>query len=132
LKTNRILWLIAAILSALVLGGIGMLFVRLRPYWTAKYRGARADLRCADLRGAKLLDADLRGADLRGANFQETDLDHITGLVSITIEDGPAGRPGRVVSTYGLDPKLTGARYNDRTRWPADFDPRRHDACLVK
>src|SRR5258708_17978053 len=118
MKKSRVPWVMSAILAAVVLVSVGMLFVRLRPYWIAKYRGAGAhlrgamlthaplagarlvmadlrgaDLRGADLRGAELLDADLGGADLRGANLQGTVLEHISDVVSITIEDGPPGKP---------------------------------------
>jgi len=66
----------------------------------------RADLRDADLHRADLHRADLRGADLRGAHLDGADL-HNTDL-----------RGADLVDTH-----LTKARYNDATRWPADFTP---------
>lgn len=142
-------------MGVVVLGGLVVLGAR--PYYIARYRGKsanlrgavlvlaplagadlvganlrRVNLREADLRGALLLDADLQGADLRGANLQGTALDHLCDLVTITVEEGPTGRPVRVVSTHGLDPNLRGARYDRRTRWPAGFDPVRAGAVLVR
>src|SRR6266567_4394419 len=68
-KANRMAWGIAAILAVVVLGGVGRLGVRLRPYWVAKYRG-----KGADLHGVFLILAPLRGADLEAANLQHADL----------------------------------------------------------
>ena len=66
------------ILASVMLVGVGLLFVRLRPYCVAKYRGQNADLRGATLLLAPLAAADLRGANLthanlRGANLVEAD-----------------------------------------------------------
>jgi hypothetical protein len=152
---GRTLWGATTLLALLVLAGISLLGVRLRPYWVARYRGVGANLRGAvliharlqgvnlaaadlrganlrnaDLRGATLLDADLRGADLRGADLRGTALDHITDVVSISIEYNRAGRPGRV-NTRGEDPDLIGARYDSHTRWSAGFDPVRYGAIRV-
>jgi uncharacterized protein YjbI with pentapeptide repeats len=78
-RTNRMLWGLTAVLGGVVLGCIGLLFVRLKPYWLAKYQGAGADLARAylpgaNLRGAELGNANLQqavlsGADLRGSNL---------------------------------------------------------------
>ena len=46
---NRVAWWLSAILAAVLLAGFGALFLRLRPYWIAKYRGAGANLRQAFL-----------------------------------------------------------------------------------
>src|SRR5436309_900582 len=43
-RTNRVAWCLAATLALVVLGGIGLLGVRLRPYWVAKYCGRGASL----------------------------------------------------------------------------------------
>src|SRR5438445_575366 len=69
-------WVLCALLAAVMLGGVGLLGVRLKPYWVAKYRGSAADLEGAllvgaPLRGAILEEADLRGADLRGADLDK-------------------------------------------------------------
>jgi hypothetical protein len=61
-----------------------------------------ADLRLADLSGALLRGADLRGADLRGADLRGADL-----------------RSAKLHRT-----NLQSARYDQRTAWPSDFDPR--------
>jgi hypothetical protein len=43
-KTNRAVWALVAALAVIVLGGVGLLGVRLRPYWIAMYRGHGPDL----------------------------------------------------------------------------------------
>jgi hypothetical protein len=53
-RTNLVAWGLAVVLAVGVLGGGGVLFVRLRPYWVAKYRGEGADLRGAALAFARL------------------------------------------------------------------------------
>src|SRR5207302_4771940 len=73
-RTNRAAWGAAAILAAMLLVGAGLLLVRLRPYWVAKYRGKGANLRgvvlvFVPLSGAAPDGIDLRGATLRGANL---------------------------------------------------------------
>src|SRR2546427_587010 len=104
-KTSRTAWWLAAILAAVVLGGVGLLGSTARSYWIARYRGEKADLHSAllihaPLAGAFLVDANLRQADLAGADLTNAN--------------------------------LTGARYDARTRWPDGFDPVKHGAILVK
>jgi hypothetical protein len=48
-KTSRGAQWLAAILLGLVVVGIGGLFVGLRPYWVARYRGRRSNLQGAML-----------------------------------------------------------------------------------
>jgi uncharacterized protein YjbI with pentapeptide repeats len=67
----------------------------------ASFRGA--DLRDAVLRGANLVKADLSGADIRGADFRDACM---------------------------VDAHLSGAVYDEKTRWPADFLPDRHGAMI--
>jgi hypothetical protein len=55
-----------------------------------------ANLRDADLRGAHLEGGDLGDADLRGAELRDTKLDSV---------------------------RLDGAIFDERTHWPADFNP---------
>src|SRR5437879_13028832 len=74
-RTPRPAWWLAAILAVALLTGLGVLGVRLRPYWVAKYRGEGADLHGAwlvhaSLDGADLSDANLKGAKLTGANLE--------------------------------------------------------------
>lgn len=101
MNTNRIMWVLIALLTGVALVGIGALGVRLRPYWVAKYRGEKADLHGAvlvfaplsgtdltranlngaslngaNLREARLQEAQLKGADLREADLEEADLGH--------------------------------------------------------
>src|SRR6478672_7840746 len=75
-KTNGVAWGVAGILLAGLLVGFAMLFVRLRPYWIAKYHGEGADLRQAFLSLAPLHAAILSGARLQQANLRGADLDH--------------------------------------------------------
>jgi uncharacterized protein YjbI with pentapeptide repeats len=65
----------------------------------------RADLRRADLRDADLQETSLRGADLSAADLRGADLE---------------------------DSDLTRARYDARTRWPADIDPKGHGAVRAR
>jgi uncharacterized protein YjbI with pentapeptide repeats len=65
----------------------------------------KADLRRADLRGTALREADLCGADLRQAH-----------LAPEFDEDGD-------LLIEGVN--LTGAKYNNTTLWPANFNPAR-------
>src|SRR5437016_2047495 len=62
-------WGLAAILALVVLGGIGLLFVRLKPYWVARYQGRGADLHGAVLvlapRGSMECGAVEHGPDRR-------------------------------------------------------------------
>ena len=67
---NRIAWIACALLTGLVLVGVGVLVARMRPYWVAKYQGRGVDVHGSALRplhGADLAGADLHGADLRRA-----------------------------------------------------------------
>src|SRR5438477_83974 len=109
-RTNRMAWGLASILAALLLGGIWLFGVRLRPYWMAKYRGEEADLSGALLISAPLAGAALWGADLTNAGLEGADL---TGanLTKATV---------------------TGARYDALTRWPAGFDPGRRGAIRMR
>jgi hypothetical protein len=92
----------------------------------ATLRGAdlqRTDLEQADLRGADLQDAylggtNLTGADLRGANLDVASLEEPSGYFG-----GPIPDP--------ITAKLTGARYDARTRWLQDFDPQKYGAVLI-
>ncbi len=61
---NPMAWWLAAVLAVVVLGGIGRLGLRLRPYWVAKYHGQGADLQGAVLQFAPLHRANLTGARL--------------------------------------------------------------------
>src|SRR3954447_22854742 len=71
---NRVAWGLVGVIGAVVLVGVGFLGVRLRPYWTAKYRGEGAALQGAILFGANLPCANLHRANLRGACLCSADL----------------------------------------------------------
>src|SRR5205807_6258178 len=71
---NRTVWALCAVLAGVLLAGTGLLLVRLRPYWVAKYQGRGANLRDAALPMAPLAGADLTGADLRGADLSGANL----------------------------------------------------------
>jgi uncharacterized protein YjbI with pentapeptide repeats len=92
--------------GALLIGPRANLFrAQLRGLYLTDENLAGANLAHADLRGSVLTGTILRGADLRGANLETAAL---AGAV------------------------LTGARYDARTRWPTDFDPRQHGTLFVK
>lgn len=73
----------------------------------------------ANLSHVNLRRADLRGADLRDANFRFVDLSgaHLEGadLIGANLDGS----------------NLTRATYDEDTRWPAGFDPRRAGALLM-
>jgi uncharacterized protein YjbI with pentapeptide repeats len=71
---NRVTWGLAVVLAVVVLGGVGVLAVRLRPYLIARYSGRDAILIEAALPGASLSGVDLRGANLIGANLRGSHL----------------------------------------------------------
>jgi uncharacterized protein YjbI with pentapeptide repeats len=129
-KTNRVAWGLCAVLAGLVLSGLGLMAVQLKPCvvakvysspndlgWHVDLQGAvlpraplaGANLRKADLRGAKLHGANLSGADLSGSNLAGAELEgaNLTGV------------------------NLTGARYDRQTRWPAGFGRQQHGMVLV-
>jgi Pentapeptide repeats (8 copies) len=134
--SNRTIWALLA-LAAMVLVGVGMLGVRLWPYWVAKHHGRGADLpgavlvwaplRGADLDGANFREANLRGADLRGAFLDGADL---TGsdLRGADLRDTKL-EFDRLLIIWGI--RFRHARYDASTRWPAGFDPRAHGAVKV-
>jgi hypothetical protein len=133
--TPRGLWALCAVLAALVVGGTGLLIVRLRPYWIAKYHGVGADLhdaslphaplRKAILQRAILKRANLRGADLTAADLTDADVRwaHLEGArLSYAILDGNltgahlegavmrGARHGWLQQAYLEHADLTGAR----------------------
>jgi hypothetical protein len=73
-RTNRVAWGLAVVLAAVLVGGGGLLIVRLRPYLIARYWGRGANLMDAALPGAFLSGVDLREALLFGANLQGSHL----------------------------------------------------------
>ena len=71
---------LTAIIATAVIGGIGLLGTRLKPYWLAKYHGSGADLHgalliYAPLAGANLAKANLTGANLHGARLMGAELE---------------------------------------------------------
>src|SRR5438552_8554873 len=71
---NRAAWMLAVVLAVAVLGGLGLVGIRLKPYWVAKYRGQMANLHGAVLLYAPLANADLHGANLSGALLNDANL----------------------------------------------------------
>lgn len=112
-KTTRTIGVVCASLAGLMLIGAGLVTVRLRPYWVAKYRGEGADLRGAVLPFAPLRDARLGGANLERATLQGADLQR-ADLFRANLTGA----------------RLRGVRYDRTIRWPTgfDFDPQRHRA----
>jgi uncharacterized protein YjbI with pentapeptide repeats len=107
-KTNRVAWGLAAILGAVVLGSAG------------------ADLHGVDMRGARLYYVNLAGAILSGTELHGADL---RGTILKQADLQSANLCGAVLRHTDLTgEKLTGARYDARTRWPTGFDPLRHGA----
>src|SRR5262249_36183703 len=136
-KTHRITWAVCVLLAAVVLVGIGVLGVRLRPYWVARYRGGGANLRRAVLRHAPLQRAFLEYANLRDADLRASDLTGaLLGRADLPGADfrGPSLKGVVLVPLVwdGPDQLGWGARYDARTRWPAGFDPRAHGAVLIR
>jgi pentapeptide repeat protein len=89
-------------------------------------RGAR--LHQADLHGADLIAADLRGADLSGADLTRAKL----FFTPADLKRVPGGPPMPDPKLAWNILKLTGARYDAHTRWPAGFDPVRHGAVRLR
>jgi uncharacterized protein YjbI with pentapeptide repeats len=155
-KTGRALWGVAVTLAAAMLGGTGLLGVRVKPYLVAKYGGLKAELRGAALTGAPLAganleDADLRGADLRravlsrafvmaadltGANLMNARLARaylgsacLRGVNLRGADLTGAGLGGADLTGAALsDATLIDARYDTDTRWSVGYDPRKHGA----
>lgn len=143
---QRTAWVLCALLAAVMLGAVGLLGMRLKPYWVAKYRGSGADLHralliraplaganltSADLRGADMKDACLVRADLSGANLSAADLSYANlAGAQLTCAD-LRGADLRGADLRGADmgdllvqhADLRGIRCDRATRWPAGFDP---------
>lgn len=101
--------LVAAVLAGADLRGANLQYADL----------TAADLRGADLRGARLAatslaQADLRGADLRGADFAGHGANRVLW-------------EGRIGSA-----QFEGALYDETTRWPPGFNPRRKGCVLTE
>ena len=134
---RKLLWtasLIAATCAVVALGAF------LRPYWVAKYWGARADLRGTMRYRAPLREADLRRANLRSANLREADLRG--SYLQYAILRGADLRDAdlRDSALWGVDlmranlqgANVHGAAYDLNTRWPEGFDPVAAGAVLVE
>ena len=93
---------------AVMLGGVAVLAVSLRPYWVAKYWGERASLRkavllYAPLNGANLSRADLRHAVLSSANLQNA-------CLLYTLLQGADLRGAKLANANLTAARLQGAR----------------------
>lgn len=84
-----------------------------------------ADLHMAYFREAWLGYADLRGTDLREANFQFATL-------TATIFDYADLRGADFRNALLADVRLTGAKYNNQTKFPADFNPADYGAIYTE
>ena len=85
-----------------------------------------ADLRGAKLAGANLLGASLRGADLRGADLRAARLLATGDPLDQTSYNSPAVRAMTAQTWNALassDADLSGAVYDNETRWPEGFSP---------
>ncbi|MBN2005428.1 MAG: pentapeptide repeat-containing protein [Anaerolineae bacterium] len=101
---------------------------------------AGAQLTAADLHGAHLLGANLSGADLSNAHLEEAQMQwasfltanlsgaHLTGANLVGCELQSANMAGADLCSANLEDahlawvRLRGARYNDQTCWPENFD----------
>ncbi len=63
-RIRPLAWLLYGFSAGALLGSAVLLAVWLRPYWSARYQGEKANLR-----GAMLLRAPFRGADLRQIEY---------------------------------------------------------------
>jgi len=94
------------------------------------FRGAyfvRANLRGAKLHGANLTHAWLTDADLRGTHFDAIELYPSNTLFpSDTLRLGPIQPEADMNGAH-----LSGAKYDDDTRWPSNIDPEAAGAIKV-
>src|SRR5205807_770926 len=79
-------WGLITVLAVALLGSVGLLCVRLKPYWVARYHGEMADLHGAFLPYAPLAGANLCGADLTHACLRGANLDHASLEESVVAE----------------------------------------------
>jgi hypothetical protein len=139
-KNNRIAWSVCALLAGVVLIGVGVLGLRLRPYYVAIVagRGAnlrRTSLRFAPLRRADLCSANLRraglpGASLRKANLKRTDLRY-ANLADANLR-GAILVGANLTGANLTGARMKGARYDARTHWFPGFDPKQHGVVRVR
>ena len=62
--------------------------LKLHRMWLSdEENGKRANLRYANLRGADLGDANLRGADLSNANLSQSNLLHVYGVETFSVDN---------------------------------------------
>jgi uncharacterized protein YjbI with pentapeptide repeats len=98
------------------LSGCTLSAAKLRGAKLAKANLSGADLSMADLQGADLREANLSSAELRQANLSKADL-RGANLTDATLVWGDS-------TVDGVFPgNLTGAKYNDATVWPGNFNP---------
>jgi uncharacterized protein YjbI with pentapeptide repeats len=132
-RTTRTAWWLSAVLAVALVVGVGLLGVRLKTYWVAKYRGdatdfhnalliyaplqgsnltlailSGANLRNANLVGAQLSCAQLNGANLRGADLRGAFVEGANlSWKMVWRRDGPNGMVGDIAGSDGAD--LSGA-----------------------
>jgi hypothetical protein len=81
-----------------------------------------ASLRRANLKDAFVLGADFEKATLDGANLEHTYIGSSTKLVKTSLRE--ANLADANLERAELDEtELAGAIYNEKTKWPDDFDP---------
>ncbi|MGV3722636.1 MAG: pentapeptide repeat-containing protein [Actinomycetota bacterium] len=115
-------------LSSVVIGGmllplaIGIIEINHRRSKDVILLRVEADtLVGAELSGALLLGADLTGMRCTGANFRDARMMRACLIEADLATADLRGADLRGATLLGVD--LTGARYDDSTRWPAQFDP---------
>jgi uncharacterized protein YjbI with pentapeptide repeats len=131
-RTHRLAWGLVAVL-ALLTCLLWPVYPLWRAQWVAKTRGRGANLAGANLLLASLVEAQLQGADLRGAfftkarcfdaDFRGADLRGADLRTAIL-----AGADFRGADLRGAD--FERAKYDETTRWPEGFDPKKHGAMI--
>jgi uncharacterized protein YjbI with pentapeptide repeats len=159
-RTGQTIWMVCGIQAIVVLGGVGLLGIRLYPYWQAKYRGYLADPRRAILPGAPLAGADLYGANLQNANLRNASLGEANleeaklagaDLTNANLSFARLSKAdltgtdltGAKLATVLMDVDLRSVRNLTRAnlhnavdyggnRWPKGFDPKQHGVISVR
>ncbi len=83
-----------------------------------------AELQGVSLQGVNLSQADLRQVSLKGVNLRWANL-HGANLSEVNLSQADL-REANLGQT-----NLTGAKYNEQTLWPKDFDPTTTGAIRV-
>jgi uncharacterized protein YjbI with pentapeptide repeats len=102
------------------------------------------DLNGADFSGSVISDGNLQGSELRGANFEKADLTNVSfcesDLRAANLQGANLkGFRAPKARLEGTDftgavfakPDLSRATFDDKTKWPQEFDPEKHGAVKI-